>query len=52
MNNQYDVVVKKLTDQIAEISRESAIYYSLFVGAKEEIEQLKKELFDLKNKDK
>jgi hypothetical protein len=49
--NQYDVIIKKLTDQIAEISRESAIYYSLYAKEKEITEQLKKEISELKSKD-
>jgi hypothetical protein len=49
--NQYDVIIKKLTDQISEISRESAIYYSLYVKEKQENETLQKEISELKSKD-
>lgn len=49
--DRYDVVVNKLTEQIAQLSKESAIYYSLFVKEKQITEQLRKELEELKSKD-
>lgn len=50
--NQYDVIIKKLSDQIAEISKESAIYFSLYISEKEENKNLKEEVEKLKSTDK
>jgi hypothetical protein len=48
--NQYDVIIKKLTDKIGELSKEAAFYYSLVVQAQEENKKLQHELTELKSK--
>lgn len=42
--DKYDVIVNKLSEQIAELSRDRAIFYSLYVTSQEKIKELENEL--------
>jgi len=51
MNAQADLVIQDLTNQVAKLSQEKAIFYALATEKQAENEQLKKEIEELK-KDK
>ena len=46
--NKYDVMVQKLTEQVAELSRDRAIYFGLWTESESKNEQLVEELEKLK----
>mgnify|MGYP001455932399 CR=1 FL=1 len=48
MNAKADLVIQDLLNQIANISREKAIFYALATEKQKEIEKLKKEIEGLK----
>ena len=48
---QYEIMIKKMSEQIAKLSEESAMYYSLFATEKAKTIELEKELETLKGKD-
>lgn len=50
MNANVDIVVNELTTQIANLSREKAIYVALTTQYKQELDQVKKELEEMKMK--
>lgn len=52
MNLNVDIVVEELTKQVAELSKERAIYVSLATQYKQELEAVKRELEELKNVNK
>lgn len=51
MNPDVNLVIQDLTNQVATLSKEKAIFYALANQKEQEIQQLKKEIEDLK-KDK
>lgn len=51
MNPNADLVIKDLANQVANLSKEKAIFYALVVQKEQEVNALKKELEGLK-KDK
>lgn len=50
MNANVDLVVNELSVQIANLTKERAIYVALATQYKHELEQVKAELEELKNK--
>lgn len=50
MNANVDIVINELTTQIANLSREKAIYVALATQYKQELDQVKKELEEMKMK--
>lgn len=49
MSANADLVIQDLTNQIANLSREKAIFYALSVQKEQENQQLRQELEQLKN---
>lgn len=52
MSANVDIVIDELTKQVAELSKEKAIYVSLATQYKQELEAVKRELEELKNVNK
>lgn len=48
MNANVDIVVQDLCNQVANLSREKAIYFALATEKEQEVQQLRKELEELK----
>lgn len=50
MNSNVDIVVEELTKQVAELSKERAIYVSLATQYKQELEAVKKRIGRTENR--
>lgn len=51
MKLNVDIVFEELTKQVAELSKEKAIYVSLATQYKQELERVKQDLDELKKKE-
>ncbi|MEK4181721.1 hypothetical protein NSQ61_19965 [Aeribacillus sp. FSL K6-1121] len=50
MNTDLDLVIQDMQNQIANLSREKAIFYALAVQREQELQKVKKELEEMKMK--
>lgn len=48
MNAQADLVIQDLTNQVAKLSQEKAIFYAIAIEKQQEIDKLKREIEELK----
>lgn len=52
MNAKADLVIQDLTNQVAKLSQEKAIFYALATEKQQEIDRLKREIEQLKKENK